>query len=518
MKRVRQFVSDLVMLGAVTILMRSISVVFNAYVSGKIGAEGMGLYSLITGMYGFAVTLATSGVHLAVTRLVSEELGKNNKDGAIRAVKKCFVYALVFGTLAFALLFFGADLIGNHFLHDKRACKSLRILAFALPFISLSNVFSGYFGAVRRVYKNASANLIEQLVKIALIVVLISKMAERGIEYAVMALVIGSAASEALSFLYLLIFYRFDKKRHIGKTSSQNDSTMTKRMLEISLPVAFSSYLRSGLITLEHSLIPLGLKKFGMNESAALASYGTIGGMVFPLILFPSAICSAVAGLIVPELSELAETYGKVKGQKHICYIVRRVLVFALFFGIGTAGVLLSFSRPLGLFVYESEEAAKFIRLFAPLVPIMYLDTTVDGMLKGLGQQMYSMAYNIIDAALSVVLVSLLVPRIGIYGYVICIFITELVNLAFSLSRLLVVTGASLPLIKAVVFPLLCISGATAGAMLFLGKRAQGEMPLTLLVCGIFVCVLFYILLLRTTNAFDKEDARWMRRIFRPLP
>ena len=60
MKRVKQFITNALILGSVTILMRSISVVFNAYVSGKIGAEGMGLYSLVTSIYAFAVTLATS--------------------------------------------------------------------------------------------------------------------------------------------------------------------------------------------------------------------------------------------------------------------------------------------------------------------------------------------------------------------------------------------------------------------------------------------------------------------------
>ena len=89
MKRIKRFVMNALILGGTTIVMRSISVVFNAYVSGKIGAEGMGLFSLISSVYMFAVTLATSGISLAVMRLVSEELGKNNGKGAIQAVRSC---------------------------------------------------------------------------------------------------------------------------------------------------------------------------------------------------------------------------------------------------------------------------------------------------------------------------------------------------------------------------------------------------------------------------------------------
>ncbi len=514
MKRLQQFAANALMLGAVTIFMRSIAVIFNAYVSGKIGAQGMGLYSLVTSVYAFAVTLATSGVSLAVTRLVSEELGREDHDGVITAMRKCFAYALCFGMASFSLLFFGAGFISEHILHDERTYRSLRVLAIALPFISLSNVFSGYFGATRRVVKSASANLIELFVKIALTAALLSAMVEKGIEYATLALVIGSAASEGLSFLYLVLFYYFDKKRHLRKSTPKSGHDMTKRMLHISLPIAFSSYLRSGLVTIEHILIPIGLRKYGADYESALASYGTVHGMVFPLILFPAAVCSTFAGLIVPELSELSETYRYVYKQTHICYIVRRALTFALFFGIGTAGILLCFAEPLGMVVYNSREVGRFIRIFAPLIPVMYLDTTVDGMLKGLGQQLHSMVYNIIDASMSVLLVWTLVPKIGVYGYVVCIFMTELVNLAFSLSRLMTVTGVGISVPKAILFPILCITGATAISMLLLGIPKNGTISIPVLTLGISLCVLFYIVFLRMTSAIDKEDSRWLGSIF----
>ena len=46
---------------------------FRVYMSGKIGAEGMGLYQLIFSIYVLASTFATSGISTAVTRLVAEE-------------------------------------------------------------------------------------------------------------------------------------------------------------------------------------------------------------------------------------------------------------------------------------------------------------------------------------------------------------------------------------------------------------------------------------------------------------
>ena len=212
---------------------------------------------------------------------------------------------------------------------------------------------------------------------------------------------------------------------------------------------------------------------------------------------------------------ELAAKYGTVRNNKHICYIVRRALSLATVFGIGTAGILVCFAEPLGILVYKSAEAAKYIRVFAPLVPVMYLDTTVDGMLKGLGQQLHSMFYNIIDASLSVFLVWSLMPGIGLNGYVICVFVTEIINLAFSLTRLLTVTEAKLPVGKAVFFPTVCIAGATAICMLVFRLSAPTCSNAVFTVWGILLSVIFYIFLLRATGGLSREESLWFRSIFK---
>jgi len=190
-------------------------------------------------------------------------------------------------------------------------------------------------------------------------------------------------------------------------------------------------------------------------------------------------------------------------------------LSLALLFGIGTAGILLCFADPLGILVYRSAEAAKYIRVFAPLIPVMYLDTTVDGMLKGLGQQLHSMFYNIIDASMSVFLVWTLMPKIGILGYVICVFVTEIVNLAFSLTRLLTVTGAKLPLLKAVLCPILCVSGAAALSVIAMTLLSFPFGNAGFAVTGISLSVIFYIMLLRALGGLSSEDSRWFRSILK---
>ncbi len=515
MNRLKRFVTNAAILGSVSVFMHIISVMFNAYAANVVGAEGIGIYSLIRSAYVFAVTVATSGINLAVTRLVSEELAKNNVRAAVASVKRCTAYSLLFGFSAAIFLFAFAEPIGVNLLGDERTVLSLKALSVSLPFIALSNVLAGYFNAVRRVSKSASASVAEQFVKIAITVFFLQLIGPQSVEYSCLALVLGTSISEGLSFMYLLFFYIYDKKKYLGDKRGSVPENLTGRMLHISLPIAASAYLRSGLVTVEHILIPRGLRRFGAGQSAALASYGTIHGMVFPLILFPSAVSSTFASLIIPELSELSAKYER-RDARHIKYIVSRAITLSVMFGVACAGVFVLFSKPLGLLVYRSEEASKYIGVFAVLVPLMYLDMTVDGMLKGLNEQLNSMKYNIIDSAISVFLVYTLLPEMGIWGYVVCVFVTELVNDVLSLNRLIKVTGVKISVWRTVIAPVMSVIGAAAVTnLIFRALPFYFNSLAVETVCGIFVMTAMYLAFLAVFGGVTQEDIKWLGGIFR---
>ena len=75
-------------------------------------------------------------------------------------------------------------------------------------------------------------------------------------------------------------------------------------MLGIALPVALSSYLRSGLMTLKNLLVPIQLQKYGMSAKEAVSAFGIVHGIVLPVILFPSSFLFSFTGLVIPELAE----------------------------------------------------------------------------------------------------------------------------------------------------------------------------------------------------------------------
>ncbi len=518
MKKTKKFFINAILLSATGILIRLVGVSFNAFISVKVGAECMGLFTLVMSVYGLAVTFATSGVNLAVVKSISEADAETDdiqkKNGKFRSLMAASVlYSLLFGVLTGGAVYAFSDFIGQKLLCDVRTVPSLRAFALSLPPIAVCSAVSGYFTGVRRVVKNAAVSLAEQFVKIFIICSGMVLIAPRGIESACLAIVGGGALAEGASLILSLILYFTDgniKARHSEKERDEKNSkgTLRKAFLKISslgLPVAVGAYARQGLLTAEHLAIPFGLRKYGLDPSGALAAYGVMQGMVMPLVLFPSAVLYSFAGLLVPELSECSALGNK----KRVLAIGEKVFRSSLLFSVCVAGIFLSFSDVIGMTMYRSEEAARQLRLISALVPVMYLDSAVDGMLKGLGEQVYCMKVNVADSFLCLVLVFLLVPAFGIDGYIALLIISEIVNASFSIARLIKVTGLRINYVKWALYPVLSVIGGA-----FAAKAVCGLFPVFGgMSFSVTLCVLFYAIFCILLGAVKKEDVLWFKAL-----
>ena len=515
MKTKRQYLLNALLLTAVALLMRTVTVSFNVYVSNRVGAEAMGLLSLVGGVYGFAVTLATSGIHLATVRTIAERIERTGGRENGRCVAACLAYAACFGLLATLLLFGFASPIGIYLLRDARTVRALRVLALTLLPIALCSVMNGYFTAVRRAWKNAAVQVTEQGIKIGLTGYLLLIVAPKTVEGSLLAVLCGGAVAESFSLVLNLLLYLHDK--HFYRLPNESSDTVGHggriRVAAVALPVAISAYMRSGLLSIEHILIPRGLSAYGAGNSAALAAYGTLQSMALPVVLYPAAILTSFAALLIPEITE-QQSAGN---GREIRYIAGRAYQMTLLFSVGTAGIMFFLSGEMGTVLYHNPEVSRFIRALAPLIPIMYLDTATDAMLKGLGQQVYSMNVNIADALISVIAVALLVPRMGIDGYLVTIYITELFNAALSIMRLLRISSFRPHLMRVLIIPLLAVIGATSLSRLLFAFCAQALLNTGVgLALHVSVTALLYILLLFFMGGFGKSDTLWLFRSFFP--
>lgn len=425
---------DTVLLTGSTLVMRCIALVFQMWLVARIGAAGAGLYGLVGSVSFLAATVAISGIRFAATRLVSEEIGLKRCGGVGEAVRLCICYSLFFGIASASVLWLCAEPIGFIWIRDARTVRSLRILALSLPFISLSSVLYGYFTACGRIYKAAVVQILEQLVRISLVVVFLRRTPSGDLERCCAAVSAGSSLAELASFLMMAVAYIFDRREHAK--SPQPSPRLPTRMLSIAVPLALSAYARSALSTIEQLMVPRGLKKAGWSANGALAGYGTIQSMVFPILFFPSCIVNALAELVVPQLTEAQVAGKKEEISNDVSALLRKTLALSALIAL----ILWLLGDFLGDAIYHSADAGKYLRVFAPLVPIMYTDLVTDGCLKGLGEQLASMCFNILDALCGVVLVCLLLPKYGLNGYIAVLYFEECFNFALSIWRLSQVT------------------------------------------------------------------------------
>lgn len=491
MKQNNSLIKNGSILAVAALFIRLTGLAFSAYVSNRIGSEITGLNSLINSVYAFAVTLSLSGINIASTRLTAQAKGLNSDILMRDSAKRCNLYALSFGCFSAFLLFSLSSFLGEKLLGTAAAATPLKILSLSLPFISISSSLNGYFSAVGRVYYSAVDMAVEQFTRILFTAFFLGISGTHNAVRACSAVAGGALIAEASGCLVLYVIYKFDINRHFSHSGSK-DNLLTRKLFEITMPVAFSSWIRTALRSAEHILIPKGLTKAGQDGAQALSLYGVVNGMALMIVLFPATVLNSFTGLLVPELSREAAA-----GNKGRCgRIISKASASALMFSLGATAVLFSAARSLGEAVFPEKGAGEYIMILSLLIPVMYMDTTVDFMLKGLGEQFYVMKINILDSGFGVLFSLFIIPRLGIRGYILSIFFSEIINAALSACKLVNCAQLRLHSLKHLLFPFFSAVSACTASFLLMERLPAGfgNVMTSVIICC--CCTFVYILFL----------------------
>ncbi len=445
------FVINALLMSVTSIALRMVMVRYNVYLADKLTAEGMGIFSLVMTIYGFAVTVATSGLSLATTRIVSEEASLSCDKGIKVAVFRCALFALLLSFLSFLIIYLFSDFISAKIFQERLSKQFVKFLALCFPCISVSSVFNGYFTAVRKVSISSVIQIIEEIIKIASTVILIEFFEPVSIEGCCTYIIFGNIFGEFVSMILALILYI---KSAYGFKNQNYSNDITSRILRIAVPVALSSYLKSALSSIKQIIIPKNTEKSGVSSKEALSAYGEISGMAVPVIMFPTSISGSVSTLVIPEISRC---YAK-RQFEMIKKIINRVYSTVVEFSVCSALVFAMYGVRLGQELYENTNVGIYITLMAPLVIIMYADTLTDSILKGIDCQNNVVKINIIDALLCIFLISIIIPRTGAVGYILILYISEVINISLSINALRKRVKFSITTYKLILIPLFAAS------------------------------------------------------------
>ncbi len=484
MKRLPMFYNALMLTG-VNLLLRLVSTSFQVFISGRMGAAGVGLLQLVMSVASLSMTAGLAGIRTATMYLTAEELGKKRPQNVAWVLTGCFLYSLLFSGTVGILVYSFAPTIARLWIGDIRTMGAIRLFSAFLPVSCLSGVMSGYFTAANRIGTLAIVEVVEQLCSMAVTTLLLVFWAGQEVGRACQAVVLGGCAGGCVTLCSLVVL-RILEKAPVGKPVS-----VARRLGETALPLALADDLKAGISTTENLMVP---KRLVLYTGQALAQFGMVCGMVFPVLMFPAAILYGLADLLIPELARC----NAAGSRRRIRYLTRRSLRLAVIYGALCGGVLYLSAESLCLSLYQNAGAGDYLRRFALLAPMLYADAIVDAINKGLGQQKICVRFNILTSGMDVVLLYLLLPRWGMDGYFVSFLVTHGVNAALSIGLLLKTTGLRLSWrIPALVAGGMVISVGLAGSLPLPGLRVGA-----FLVMGVCVFALMGII--------RREDLQWL--------
>ncbi len=479
------------MLTGVNLLLRLVSTSFQVFVSGRMGAAGVGILQLVMSVAGLSMTAGIAGIRTATMYLTAGELGKKRPENVARVLSACFVYSLCFSVAVGSLVNVFATRIASQWIGEPKTVGALRLFGTFLPVTCMTGVMTGYFTAANRIGTLAVVEVAEQLVSMLVTASMLLFWAGEDVGRACRAVVMGGCAGSCVTFLSLVILRLLERPKRGGPIP------IARHLADTALPLALADDLKAGISTTENLMVP---KRLVLFTADALAQFGTVCGMVFPVLMFPAAILYGLADILIPELARC----NAAGSLRRIRYLTRRGLRMAVLYGSLCGGVLFLLAEPLCQRLYGSSQAGQYLRLYALLAPMLYCDAIVDAMTKGLGRQKVCVRYNILTSALDVALLYLLLPKYGMAGYFVSFLVTHALNALLSLRQLLTLTKLRIPAVTV----LKTLLGLGFGVLL--ADTLQDPFWRISAFLALFVSSLYLL------QVVGREDLRWMRGLVLP--
>lgn len=539
----QNLVTSTILLTITALFTRTIGMISSIYLAQILGAEGMGIYELTMSLYMTAVIFASAGLSVTVSRMIAEALGKKLFSSLSHIMRVAFTLGLTLSFTATLLLFTLSPFLSEALIHNKTAASGLRFLSLSIPFMTYSSCFKGYFYATKKTIYPASADILEQIVKLGLIMTLIKLYTPNNTLSLYSAVGLGLTIGEIVSWSYMLSLYIHESKHlHIKATSSSldvpptqtklsfleasssnslkrqpsastNDSTrfiyILRQMASILFPIACISYLSCIFFSVENSLIPISLKKYNDDLSASMSVFGIIKGMIMPILFFPSAFLTAFSTTLIPEIAKA----NVLNLTKRVTYTTSRVLQLTFILSLLVVAVLINYSNELGFVLYKSDEIGPLLRTLSIIVPFIYTEVIADGILKGLNEQVSCLRYSIIDSIMRITLIYFLLPIKGIYAFVGITIISCILTSTLSFNKLLETTHLRFKLTSWIIKPAIAAFFSATYSRLIIYKLLRYSFGLTTkVILGISMTVALYIPLLFLIQTLSIEDLSWLKR------
>lgn len=416
------FVKGAVILIVFNLVGKILGAIYRIPLANLLGLQGMGEYQLIFPLYSLLLAVSTSGIPVAMSKLVAEYNSQGRKVDSKRLLWSAIFYLSIISLLCLGIVVVGAKFISN-LQGNENIYRCYYAIAPAIFFVGILSAFRGYFQGNLMMTPTAISGLVEQVSKLGFGLFLASKFIKFGVSFGVLGAVIGVSVSELVSLVFMVVYFLATKgksgKKKQGEFSSYK--MLSKRLLSMALPITFGGLAYPIVSIIDSVLVVNLLMKIGYSSSVATQMYGINFGVVDPIVNIPIIIAVAVSASILPNISKASAMNDKEEQKR----LIEKALQITLSVALSAAIGYVIFGKQILEFLYGStlnNETLKMatIVLFLGCINLIFMSLVQvsAGILQGLGKHKNAASSITIGALVKIVLTIVLVgnSRVNIYG------------------------------------------------------------------------------------------------------
>lgn len=414
---------------------RALGFLLKIYLSRKLSSELLGSYQVAMSIFAVFMTLVSSGIPVVLSRNTSFYHGKNNQRGIGSLVSSGLILTGIISLIVCLVVIFCPSLMEILFT-SKESADMILILLPALVFSSIYEVLRGALWGKQHFFDISFTEFLEQITRIIILVILF--------ETAIFDMSLTNKTALSLSIaciissIHVAIIY-FKK----GGTFA-NPKYEFKNLLKTSSPITAVRTISSIVSSIIAVIVPIRLMTFGYTSSEALSIFGIIMGMTFPLIMIPSTLISSLAVTIIPSISEQSNDIdnGELKNTSILKSKINFSLKTTVLFSTILLPLYLSAGIPICKFIFNNEQAGKYLIFAAVLMIPMGISQITSSILNAIGLEMKSLKNYAVASTLLIICIYFLPKYIGgfaiIVGYLCMSICSSTMNIIMLKNRKLI--------------------------------------------------------------------------------
>ena len=279
-----------------------------------------------------------------------------------------------------------------------------------------TSIIKGYFWGKQNMFPYMLSNFIEQITRIILIILFLSKI--NNIVYKICFIILINIIGEIISQITMMLFIPKIKINNININKYAIKDTM-----QISISNTISKLIGSFSHFLEPIIITNVLLFIGYSKEYIIYEYGVINAYSLSLLLMPQFFTQNMSTSLIPELSK----HYSQKNYNMCIKRIKQIILLSSFIGGLSTIIITLFPNFLLNILYKTNEGIDYIRFLSPFIILFYIQYPLANALQALGKSKTVLKISIKTSTiriLSLVIFSFL--KMGMYSLILTI-ITNLI-------------------------------------------------------------------------------------------